>query len=89
MDIREKDAIKKYVNEGVIEKVIYRDIPELLPIKDVAVLASVYKIIADEPGQLIELQSLASGLSISRQTLSTYLTYLEDAFLVRKLYKKS
>lgn len=89
VDIKEKDAIKKYVNEGVIEKVIYRDIPELLPIKDVAVLASVYKIIADEPGQLVELQNLANDLNISRQTLSAYLTYLEDAFLVRKLYNYS
>ncbi len=87
--INEKEAIKKYVREGVIEKIIYRDIPELLPIKDVSILASVYNALEKEPGQLIEMRRLAGDMGIARQTLSTYLNYLEDAFLIKKLYNYS
>jgi len=32
---------------------------------------------------------LAQELKISRQTLSNYLTYLEESFLIRKLYNFS
>jgi hypothetical protein len=43
----------------------------------------------EEPGQVIELSELANELKISRQTLSNYLTYLEESFLIRKLYNFS
>lgn len=32
---------------------------------------------------------MAQELKISRQTLSNYLTYLEESFLIRKLYNFS
>ena len=43
----------------------------------------------DEPGQLIKLSDLAKQLQISRQTLSCYMRYLEESFLIRKLYNYS
>ncbi|MFQ5872137.1 MAG: DUF4143 domain-containing protein, partial [Candidatus Geothermarchaeales archaeon] len=38
---------------------------------------------------IIVLRDLAGQLGVSRQTLSQYLTYLEQAFLLRKLYNFS
>jgi hypothetical protein len=43
----------------------------------------------EEPGQIIQFKALASELGLSRFTVSKYLEYLEDAFLVRKLYNYS
>jgi hypothetical protein len=43
----------------------------------------------DDPGRMIDLVSLGSDLKISRQTLSLYLSYLEQSFLIRKLYNYS
>ena len=43
----------------------------------------------EEPGQLVELSELAGELKVSRQTVSSYLSYLEQSFLVRKLYNYS
>jgi hypothetical protein len=43
----------------------------------------------EEPGQLVEVSELAGELKVSRQTLSNYLSYLEQSFLVRKLYNYS
>jgi len=89
VDIKDKDIIKKYIKESIVEKVIYRDISKLFKIKDIAVIESLLNILMEEPGQLIELSDLAKELKISRQTVSNYLTYLEEAFLVRKLYNFS
>lgn len=87
--IKEKDVIKKYVKESIVEKVVYKDIPKLFKIKDVSIIESLLDIFMEEPGQLVEISELAKELKISRQTLSNYLTYLEESFLIRKLYNFS
>jgi hypothetical protein len=86
VEVKEKEIIKKYVQESLVEKIIYRDIPRLYRIRDVSILESLLRIIMEEPGQIIEVAALAGDLKISRQTASNYLKYLEDSFLLRKLY---
>ncbi len=87
--VEDKDIIKKYIKEGIVEKIIYKDFIKLFKIKDVSVVESLLNIFMEEPGQIVELSDLASDLKISRQTLSDYLSYLEDSFLIRKLYNFS
>lgn len=87
--IREKDVIKKYAVESIVERVLYRDMPRLFKIRDISVIESLLDMFMEEPGQLVEISSLAKELKISRQTLSNYLTYLEESFLIRKLYNFS
>lgn len=87
--IRDHDVIRKYVQESIVEKVVFRDLPELLGIRDVSTLQSLLEIIMEQPGQLLELDGLSRDLHTSRQTISTYVGYLERAFLVRKLYNYS
>lgn len=87
--ITDKDIIKKYVREGLIEKIIYRDLPAIFSIRDVTVLESLLNILTEEPGQLIDASTLAQQLGTSRQTVTTYLDYLEKSFLLRKLYNFS
>lgn len=87
--IKDKQVIRKYVKESIVEKVIYKDLPQLFKIRDIAVLESLLGIIMEEPGQLIEISDLAKELKLSRQTLSNYLVYLEESFLLRRLYNFS
>jgi len=87
--VKDKDIIKKYIKESIVEKVLYRDIPDLFKVKDAYVLESLLNILLEEPGQIVELSQLASDLKISRQTLSNYLSYFENSFLVKKLYNFS
>jgi len=87
--IKDKDIIKKYVKEGIVDKIVYKDIPALFKIKDVFIIESLLNIIMEEPGQLIEISELAKELKTSRQTISNYLTYLEESFLIKKLYNFS
>jgi len=85
----DKETITKYIQENIIEKIIYRDIPQIFPIRDVAVLDGLFNIILFDPGEIINLNSLADNLNISRQTASTYLDYLEKSFLIKKIYNFS
>jgi hypothetical protein len=89
VNIKEKEIIKKYIRESVVEKVIYSDMPRLFKAKDVSAIESLLNIFMEEPGQIAEISDLAKELNFSRQTISNYLSYLEDAFLMRKLYNFS
>ncbi len=89
LTITDKEIIKKYIKESIVEKVIYRDIPGLVKIRDSSILESILTIFMEEPGQIVELSDLASDLHISRQTLAIYLRYLEASFLICKLYNFS
>lgn len=87
--IKDKEIIKKYAIEGIVDKIIYKDLPKLFRIKDPFILKSLLNIIMNNPGEIIDLFSLAKQLSVTRQTISQYMKYLEDAFLVKKLYNFS
>ncbi len=87
--VHDKDIIRKYIKESIVEKVLYRDIPQLYRVKQIAILEGLLGILMDEPGQIIDLTSLGKDLSITRQTLSLYLRYLEESYLIRKLYNYS
>lgn len=89
VNIDDKEIIKKYIKESIVEKVIFRDIQNLFKIKDASVIESLLNIFLEEPGQLVDISELSRELGISRQTISSYLTYLEDSFLIKKLYNYS
>jgi predicted AAA+ superfamily ATPase len=83
------EIVKKYIMETIVERIVYKDIPALFSIEDPSILETILKLLIAEPGQIINLNELAGELGISRQTLSTYLNYLECSYLTRKLYNFS
>ncbi len=85
----EKETAAKYIKENIIERIIYRDIPQIVPVRDPTKLVHLLAIILNNPGQIINLEESAKSLDMSRQTLSLYLEYLEQSFLIRKLYNYS
>ncbi len=86
VDVSDKGIIKKYIKESIVEKAIYRDIPQIYKINDVQLLESLLNIFMYDPGEITEISELAKELSASRQTISQYLSYLEETFLLRKVY---
>lgn len=87
----EKDAqiIRKYINEGIIEKAIFIDIPQIFKIENPSLIRTILNIIIDNPGMIIEINNLSRELGITRQSISKYLFYLETAQLIKKLYNYS
>ena len=87
--VEDAEVVRKYVQEGIVEKVIYRDLAGLFRLRDVTVLEFLLRLLTSEPGQLLDLAAVAGELGITRQTLANYLGYLEKSFLLRKLYNFS
>jgi len=81
--IEDREIILKYIGESIIEKIVYKDISPLFKVRDVGVLDSLLRIIIDRPGQVVDISDLAGELMVSRQTVSNYLMYLQESFLVR------
>ncbi len=84
-----EEVVKKYIKENIIEKIVYRDIPQIFPVREPAILEEVLRIILLSPGEIINIDDMAKDLNISRQTLSNYLNYLEKSYLIKKLYNFS
>ena len=84
-----REVAEKYIKETVIERIIYKDIPQMLPISEPAVLESLFNLILNDPGEMLNLNELSKEIGIARQTISLYLDYLEKSFLIRKLYNYS
>ncbi len=86
---KEPEIIKKYMREGVIDKILYHDMSEVFEIKNLVIIRKIFDILYNNPGQIIELQQFASEVGITRHLLSEYLEYLEESFLIKKLYNYS
>lgn len=89
VDVEDRAVARKYLRESLVERVIFRDLPTLTGLQNVQVLESVLNILMEQPGQIVKISDLAGELDITRKTLSNYLTYLEQAFLLRRLYNYS
>ncbi|MBI2451954.1 ATP-binding protein [Candidatus Pacearchaeota archaeon] len=89
--IAEKDdvKIKRYVKELIIDKIVYIDIPKVFEIDEPELLQRLISIISSSPGLTIDYDGLASDLGRNRKTISNYLSYLENSFIIKKLYNFS
>jgi len=74
---------------SIVKKIIFEDIPQAFPVDNPEILWRITKIIGQYPGMLIDYQNLSQKIGISNKTLSSYLFYLEESFLVKKIYNFS
>ena len=90
IEIIEEDAetARKYV-DTLIRKIIFEDIPGVYPVEQPQVLLSVVQIVANNPGMLLDYKSLSNDLKVNEKTLSNYVEFLEQAYLLHKSYNYS
>lgn len=79
-------SVKDPVLEGIYSTIVLNDIANRGDVRDISVLESLISFMADNVGQLINIQKISNslksaGLKISNPTISTYLKLLSDAFL--------
>ena len=77
--------IGRYVRSSVIDKILYRDIPQLSGIRNVELLHQLLELIAINPGMYLNYQNLAQRLDADRRTIKEYVMWLSDGFLIRLL----
>jgi predicted AAA+ superfamily ATPase len=68
-----------------IEKAIYKDIPQTVPIQDPVKLERLLYVIAGQIAGVFSPNNVAPDLEMSPRTVETYLSYLERAFLIFSL----
>ncbi|MCM8800791.1 MAG: ATP-binding protein [Candidatus Omnitrophica bacterium] len=86
--ITERKDRKEYFYT-IMKKIVFEDIPQIFSLDNPEILWRLLKIIAQQPGILLDYQSLSKEIGISNKTLSLYLFYLEEAFLLHKVFNFS
>lgn len=85
---KNEEEIKEYA-KTIIEKIVYIDMPKAFPIEYETLLSQLLSVIASQVGMLSDYEGLSKKLGISRVTLSNYFYYLQESFLLLKLYNFS
>jgi len=77
--------------ENIIQKIFYEDIPSAFPIKYDAIRQLkrlLYMIATSDPFQ-VNISKLANELDIARESLYQYLDFLDQSFVINRLWKPS
>ena len=82
-------ALKKYFRESLLERVIFKDIPQAFAINRPQLLFRLLQIIASIPGMYLDYRNLGNDLKVDQRTISNYVSYLGYSLLVTKLYNFS
>jgi uncharacterized protein len=77
---------QNYIQSNVIERILYKDIPQEFGLKDIELLRSLIYIIARNPGSIINYSELSKDLARDQRTISNYIEYLEYGLLVKLIY---
>lgn len=85
----EDEIFKKYFKESILERVIYRDIPEIFSVKQPGVLYKILMTLSYNPGMLVHYDNFGSDLSLDQRTIKNYFEFLKESFLIRPLYQFS
>ncbi|HDN83773.1 MAG TPA: ATP-binding protein [Candidatus Altiarchaeales archaeon] len=84
LEMNEKEA-KEYAKELVVERIIFRDIPENFRIEDVEIVRLLTEIIFRNPGIILNIDSLSRDFGRHKKTIRNALSYIELSFLIKKV----
>ena len=86
--VKETDdaIIQKYIGNSVIDRILMRDIPEEFTVKNTLALRGIVEYASRETAGILVLDNLASILGINKETVSNYVEYLKQAFIIHTIY---
>lgn len=82
-------AEKKEYFSSIIKKIVFEDLPSVFKFENPQIIFRMVQYLAQRPGAIINNLNLATEFGINNKTVALYLSYLEDAFLIKKLYNFS
>ncbi|MBC2699774.1 MAG: ATP-binding protein [ANME-2 cluster archaeon] len=85
-DENDEDFARKYILNNVIERVIYKDLPDEFAIKDVELLKTLVYIICKKPGMIVNYREIAKDLGKDQRTIANYFEYLEFGLLIKFVF---
>ncbi|MEM3555953.1 MAG: ATP-binding protein [Candidatus Micrarchaeia archaeon] len=82
----DEEAAKKYIINNVVERIIYKDLPEEFKIKDLELLKNLVFLLGKNPGVLLNYKEIAKNLGRDQRTISNYFEYLQFSFLIKFVF---
>lgn len=82
-DEEDEEIIQKYIEELVVKKIIYRDIPRIFDIRMRNILYDVFLYVCENTSGIFNIRSLADALNINYETAQNYIFYLRSSFLLK------
>ncbi len=77
----------RFIKEGIVDKVLLRDLPSLYGIDDIQELNYLFTTLAFNTGNEVTLKDLSSRSGTAKNTIKRYIEYLEAAFLLRVVHR--
>jgi hypothetical protein len=87
LEQRVRENVVQFVQRDILDKVILRDLPSLYGVTDIYELNNFFVFLANNTGNELNLENVSKYIGISKPKLIKYFTYLEAAFLIRKLQR--
>ncbi len=76
---------RRYYLKELIQTYIKKDIRDIGKIRNIMKFNNFLRILADQTGNLLNIDELASSVGIARETIYDYLTLLEGTYIARRL----
>lgn len=81
--------LRKYLKESLLERVAFVDIPQTFKLDLPELLMKLLSITASRPGFYLDYKNLSNDLNVDQRTIANYISYLEYALFLQKLYNYS
>ncbi len=88
-DMEDKEMVKSYIKNSVIEKMIFEDIPSIFKISHVSKLLEIYEYFSNYSGDFIHEKSISNLIGLSEPTVADYVAYLEQSHLVKRVFTEA
>lgn len=79
----DEERSRGYIRDGIVERVIYRDLPSEFGLRDVELLRALFYMVAANPGAITNYREVSKNLGRDQRTVSDYFEYLEYGLLTR------
>ncbi|MBI2675108.1 MAG: ATP-binding protein [Candidatus Aenigmarchaeota archaeon] len=80
------DFVRKYLLNNVIDRIIYKDIPEEFGSIDIELLKNLVYMVGNNPGMIVNYREISRNLGKDHRTIANYFEYLEFSLLIRFVF---
>lgn len=85
----DEEIIRKYINNSIIERIIFKDIPDIFNIKNKDALEKILDYICSETSNIISFEKLSQVSNINQESVSEYVNYLKLCFIIKTNFNYS
>jgi len=81
--------VSDYLKSEIVERVLFRDIPELTGLKNTYFLQQLFVLLSTESGSVANLREISRKFSVSFQTVQNHLWFMHESYIISMIKKFS